>query len=114
MKKIILPIIFFIVFIQNIINAQINANIEGNMNSIHANIETTKGKILLNLEFEKMNKDELQIRLTDNIDALLNLRIQKALQQLEHPQKIRSMKREIAQIKTVIREYELRIRVDNK
>mgnify|MGYP001387262135 FL=1 len=65
-------------------------------------------------EFEKMNKDELQIRLTDNIDALLNLRIQKALQQLEHPQKIRSMKREIAQIKTVIREYELRIRVDNK
>ena len=61
-----------------------------------------------------MNKDELQIRLTDNIDALLNLRIQKALQQLEHPQKIRSMKREIAQLKTVIREYELRIRVDNK
>ena len=61
-----------------------------------------------------MNKDELQIRLIDNIDALLNLRIQKALQQLEHPQKIRSMKREIAQIKTVIREYELRIRVDNK
>ena len=57
-----------------------------------------------------MNKDELQIKLTDSHEALLNLRIQKALQQLEHPQKIRSLKREIAQIKTVIREYDLGIR----
>ena len=65
-------------------------------------------------KLEKLNKDELETKLTDNQEALLNLRIQKALQQLEHPQKIRSMKREIAQIKTVIREYELRIRVDNK
>ena len=61
-------------------------------------------------ELEKLNKDELQIKLTDNQEALLNLRIQKALQQLEHPQKIRSLKREIAQIKTVIREYDLGIR----
>ena len=61
-------------------------------------------------ELEKLNKDELQIKLIDNQEALLNLRIQKALQQLEHPQKIRSMKREIAQIKTVIREYDLGIR----
>jgi len=57
-----------------------------------------------------MNKDELQTKLTDNQEALLNLRFQKAQQQLEHPQKIRSMKREIAQIKTVIREYDLGIR----
>ena len=61
-------------------------------------------------ELKKMNKDELQIKLTDSHEALLNLRIQKALQQLEHPQKIRSLKREIAQIKTVIREYDLGIR----
>ena len=61
-------------------------------------------------ELEKLNKDELQIKLIDNQEALLNLRIQKALQQLEHPQKIRSMRREIAQIKTVIREYDLGIR----
>jgi len=61
-------------------------------------------------ELGKLNKDELQIKLTDNQEALLNLRIQKALQQLEHPQKIRSLKREIAQIKTVIREYDLSIR----
>ena len=61
-------------------------------------------------ELGKLNKDELQTKLTDNQEALLNLRIQKALQQLEHPQKIRAMKREIAQIKTVIREYDLNIR----
>ena len=63
-------------------------------------------------ELKKLNKDELQTKLTDNQEALLNLRIQKALQQLEHPQKIRSMRREIAQIKTVIREYDLGIRGD--
>ncbi|SVE05294.1 uncharacterized protein METZ01_LOCUS458148 [marine metagenome] len=61
-------------------------------------------------ELDKLNKDELETKLTDNHEALLNLRIQKALQQLEHPQKIRSLKREIAQIKTVIREYDLGIR----
>ncbi len=61
-------------------------------------------------ELKKLNKDELQIKLIDNQEALLNFRIQKALQQLEHPQKIRFIKKEIAQIKTVIREYELGIR----
>ena len=61
-------------------------------------------------ELKKLNKDELQIKLTDNQEALLNFRIQKALQQLEHPQKIRFVKKEIAQIKTVIREYDLGIR----
>ena len=61
-------------------------------------------------ELNKLNQDELKTKLTDNQEALLNLRIQKALQQLEHPQNIRSLKREIAQMKTVIREYDLGIR----
>ena len=61
-------------------------------------------------ELEKLNKDELQTKLTDSQEALLNLKIQKSLQQLEHPQKIKFVKREIAQIKTVIREYDLGIR----
>ena len=63
-----------------------------------------------NKELGKMNRNELQTKLTDNQEALLNLRIQKTLQQLEHPQKIRLLKREIAQIKTVIHEYALGIR----
>ena len=58
----------------------------------------------------KLSKDELQTKLLDNQEALVNLRFQKALQQLEHPQKIRLIKREIAQVKTAIREYELGLR----
>ena len=58
-------------------------------------------------ELIKLSQDELQTKLKDDQEALVNLRFQKALQQLEHPQQIRIVKREIAQIKTVIREFEL-------
>ena len=58
-------------------------------------------------ELIKLRQDELQTKLKDDQEALVNLRFQKALQQLEHPQKIRIVKREIAQIKTAIREFEL-------
>ena len=58
-------------------------------------------------ELIKLGKDELQTKLKDDQEALVNLRFQKALQQLEHPQQIRIVRREIAQIKTAIREFEL-------
>jgi len=58
-------------------------------------------------ELIKLSQDELQTKLKDDQEALVNLRFQKALQQLEHPQQIRLVKREIAQIKTAIREFEL-------
>ena len=58
-------------------------------------------------ELIKLRQDELQTKLKDDQEALVNLRFQKALQQLEHPQQIRIVRREIAQIKTAIREFEL-------
>ena len=58
-------------------------------------------------ELIKLSKDELQVKLKDSQEAIVNLRFQKALQQLEHPQQIRYVKREIAQVKTAIREFEL-------
>ena len=58
-------------------------------------------------ELIKLRQDELQTKLKDDQEALVNLRFQKALQQLEHPQQIRILRREIAQIKTAIREFEL-------
>ena len=58
-------------------------------------------------ELVKLSQGELQTKLKDDQEALVNLRFQKALQQLEHPQQIRLVKREIAQIKTAIREFEL-------
>ncbi|MCK4903477.1 MAG: 50S ribosomal protein L29 [Candidatus Marinimicrobia bacterium] len=60
----------------------------------------------------ELQKTELETKLEDNLDALQNLRFQKALQQLADPQQIRFLRREIAQIKTVLREYELGIRKD--
>ena len=57
-----------------------------------------------------MSKMELDTKLNDNMDALQNLRFQKALQQIENPLQIRVLKREIAQVKTVLRELELGIR----
>lgn len=54
--------------------------------------------------------EELQTKLADSEAELSNLRFQKALQQLEKPSRISRVKREIAQIKTVLREYELGIR----
>ena len=58
-------------------------------------------------ELNKLSKDELNTKLRDNQEALVNLRFQKALQQLDHPRQIRLIKREIAQVKTAIREIEL-------
>lgn len=61
-------------------------------------------------ELNELTLEELKVRLEDDIDALKNLRFQKAMQQLENPLKIKEMKKEIAQLKTVIHEYKLGIR----
>ena len=58
-------------------------------------------------ELNKLSTEELNTKLIDNQEALVNLRFQKALQQLDHPQQIRLIRKEIAQLKTVIREFEL-------
>ena len=57
-----------------------------------------------------MNQIELDARLGENLDTLQNLRFQQALQQIEDSTQIRKKKREIAQIKTILREYHLGIR----
>jgi len=66
-------------------------------------------------QLRELSIGELETKLQDNIAALENLRFQKALQQLENPLKIRKVRREIAQIKTVLHEYELGLKVkDNE
>ena len=57
-----------------------------------------------------MNIDQLNIELNNLNDSLLNFRFQKALQQLEHPQKLRHVKKNVARVKTFIRELELGIK----
>ena len=61
-------------------------------------------------QLNEMNKLELESKLTDNIEALQNLRFQQALQQLEDGTMISKTKKEIAQIKTVLNEMKLEIR----
>ena len=61
-------------------------------------------------QLNEMNKLELESKLTDNLEALQNLRFQQALQQLEDGTMISKIKKEIAQIKTVLNEMRLEIR----
>ena len=57
-----------------------------------------------------LNYSELVEKLSDNLEAVQNLRFQQALQQLEDATQIRKIKREIARIKTIIREHHLELR----
>jgi len=63
-----------------------------------------------NKDLNKLTKAKLINKLEEGKDSLVNLRFQKQLQQLEKAQSIKFLKREIAQIKTVLREMELGIR----
>ena len=61
-------------------------------------------------DLNKLTKNKLIKQLSDNEESLTNLRFQKKMQQLENPQSIKWIKKEIAQIKTVLKEMELNIR----
>ena len=61
-----------------------------------------------------MNHAELESKLQDSLDALQNLRFQKSLQQLENPLGMKIIKKDIAQMKTVLNEYKLGIRKEKK
>ena len=65
-------------------------------------------------ELSEMNHVELESKLQDSLDALQNLRFQKSLQQLENPLGMKIIKKDIAQIKTVLNEYKLVIRKEKK
>ena len=61
-------------------------------------------------ELNEMTPSELDVKLHEDVEALQNLRFQKSLQQLENPLQLRHLKKEIAQIKTVMHEFELGVR----
>ena len=62
-------------------------------------------------DLNDLNIVEIDTRLDENEEALQNLNFQKAMQQLEDPLKIKFLKREIAQLKTLKREFKIGIRV---
>jgi ribosomal protein L29 len=55
-----------------------------------------------------MNDAELQKRLKDLKEELFNLRFQHAINQLDNPMRLKAVKKEIAIVKTIMRENELK------
>lgn len=60
------------------------------------------------LEVRDMTPVEMERKLEDLKAELFNLRFQLAVNQLENPQRIKAVKKDIARIKTVMRENELK------
>ena len=58
-------------------------------------------------EVRKMSGEELQTKLQDLKKDLFNLRLQHATNQLDNPIKIARVKKDIARVKTIIREQQL-------
>ena len=58
-------------------------------------------------EVRKMSGEELQTKLKDLKKDLFNLRLQHATNQLDNPIKIAQVKKDIARVKTIIREQQL-------
>ena len=55
-------------------------------------------------EIRDLGVDDLQARAKDLDDQLFRLRIQKSMGQLEAPAKIRTLRRDLARVKTILRE----------
>ncbi len=58
-------------------------------------------------ELQDLSVDEIQDRITDAREELFRLRFRSATQQLENPSLIKSLRRDIARMRTVLREREL-------
>ena len=58
-------------------------------------------------EVRKLSAAELQSKLVDLKKDLFDLRLQHATNQLDNPIKISEVKRDIARVKTIIREQQL-------
>jgi large subunit ribosomal protein L29 len=65
-------------------------------------------------EIIELSLDEMHRKMTDLKEELFNLRFQHEIGQLENPQKMKQTKRDIARIKTVIKESELKNNMDKE
>ena len=58
-------------------------------------------------EFRKLSTEELNKKIKENKEDLFNLRFQQATGNLEKPVRLRELRKEVAKMKTIIREREL-------
>ena len=59
-------------------------------------------------DFKELTLKELNDKLVDLKDELFKLRFQLAINQLENPMRINAVKKDIARVKTLIRELEIK------
>lgn len=59
-------------------------------------------------EVREMSTEELESKLKDLKAELFNLRFQLTINQLDNPMRIQAVKKDIARIKTILRENELK------
>ena len=65
-------------------------------------------------EFKGLSLEELEAKLEEMYAERENLQIQKATHQLTNPLRIREVRREIARLKTFLRQHELGINSTNE
>ena len=58
-------------------------------------------------EFRKLSNEELESKIKDAKEELFNLRFQQATGNLEKPVRLRELRKQVAKMKTIIREREL-------
>lgn len=63
-------------------------------------------------EIRRNSPEDLETRLLDLKKELFNLRFQLSTGQLENPTRIKEVKKSIAQIKTVLREQEIGLTIE--
>ena len=59
-------------------------------------------------EIRELSADDLQAKLKEARAELFNLRFQLAINQLDNPMRISAVKKDIARVKTVLRENEIK------
>lgn len=65
-------------------------------------------------EIRDMNPDEMHRKAADLKEELFNLRFQHSMGQLENPQRMKQTKRDIARLKTIIKEVTIKEKEDNR
>ena len=65
-------------------------------------------------EIRDLKPDEIHQKVSDLKEELFNLRFQHEIGQLENPQRMKQTKRDIARLKTILREVAINQKKDNE
>jgi large subunit ribosomal protein L29 len=62
-------------------------------------------------QMKELTREELLQRKSETEEELFNLRLQKASKELDNPLRLRTLRRDLARINTILREDELKIQL---